>query len=102
MERRAAAAYHLSAMSHKHAKTLERLFAHPIAMNLHWGDVVKLFEAVGATTEFVHGGRQKFTLQGKDHTFHIPHSGVLDSKDEVMQIRHFLEGCGVTPETVKL
>lgn len=84
-------------MSH-HDKTLKALFAHPISANIHWRDVVHLFESLGAEVEVVHGGREKVRLNGQEHTFHIPHGKALDSKDEVMQIRHFLERCGVRGE----
>lgn len=85
-------------MSHKPEKTLKQLFGHPIAMNVKWRDVIHLFESLGAELEATHGGREKVKLNGQEHTFHVPHSKTLDSKDEVMQIRHFLEACGVTPE----
>ncbi len=86
-------------MSHKPQKTLEQLFSHPISMNIHWRDVVHLFESLGAEVHVVHGGREKVRLNGQEHTFHIPHSKSLDSKDEIVQIRHFLESAGVTPES---
>jgi hypothetical protein len=37
-------------------------------------------------------------LNGEEQTFHIPHGKTLDSKDEVMQIRHFLERAGMGPD----
>ena len=85
-------------MSHKPEKTLKQLFAHPIAMNLKWKDVIHLFESLGAELEQTHGGREKIKLNGHEHTFSVPHTKTLDSKDQLMQIRHFLEECGVTPE----
>lgn len=89
-------------MGHKHLTTLEHLFAHPLHMNTKWTDVTHMLEALGAQVEVVHGGRAKVTLKGKEHVFHIPHSRVLDSKDEVMALRHYLEACGVTPATATL
>lgn len=83
---------------HKHLTTLKSIFAHPISMNVHWKDVVHLLESLGAEVEVVHGGREKVKLRGQEHTFHIPHSRVIESKDEIVQIRHFLERCEVTPE----
>lgn len=77
--------------------TLQHLFAHPLHMNTKWKDVVHLFEALGAEVEVVQGGREKVRLNGQEATFHIPHSRILDSKDEVVQIRHFLERCGIDP-----
>ena len=84
-------------MSHKPDRVLKQLFSHPLPMNIRWGDVVHLLESLGAELEAVHGGREKVRLNGKEHTFHIPHSRVVDFKDEVTQIRRFLESSGVTP-----
>lgn len=75
--------------------TLDHLFSHPLNMNTKWKDVLHLLESLGAQVEVVHGGREKVRLNGQEATFHIPHSRVLDSKDEVVQIRHFLERCGI-------
>ncbi|MDX9910306.1 MAG: hypothetical protein RBS39_00600 [Phycisphaerales bacterium] len=82
-------------MSHKPERTLDALFAHPIPMNIHWNDVTHLLTHLGAEVEVVQGGREKVRLNGQERTFHIPHSRVLDSKDEVVALRHFLESCGV-------
>jgi hypothetical protein len=81
-----------------HERTLDQLFAHPIPMNIRWGDVEKLFLALGGTIEPAHGGREKVKLNGKEMTFHVPHGKSIDSKDEVVQIRHFLESCGIRPK----
>lgn len=83
-------------MSHKHDHVLEQLFAHPMSMNIKWREVTSLLESLGGEVEVVHGGREKVRLNGREHTFHIPHSGVLDSKDELTAMRHFLESAGVT------
>jgi hypothetical protein len=82
-------------MSHKHENTLAHIFQHPIAMNVKWNEVVRLFESLGGSVEPAHGGRQTVHLNGKQMTFHVPHGKTIDSKDEMMQVRHFLESCGV-------
>lgn len=84
-------------MSRKPSQVLQQLFSHPIPMNLKWRDVVHLFESLGAEMEVVHGGREKVRLNGQEQTFHIPHGKMIDSRDEVVQIKHFLECAGVTP-----
>lgn len=84
-------------MSHAHERTLAALFSHPIAMNLSWNDVSRLMVHLGAHVEPAHGGREKVTLNGQQMTFHVPHGKTISSKDEVMQIRHFLERCGIQP-----
>lgn len=82
-------------MSHDHQQTLKQVFAHPISMNLKWKEVVHLFEALGGKVDPAHGGRETVHLNGKQTTFHVPHGKAIDSKEEVMQIRHFLESAGV-------
>lgn len=85
-------------MSHSHDHVLAAIFAHPINVNLKWNEIEHLFTALGANLEPAHGGgRVKVKLQGQEMTFHVPHGKTLDSKDEVMQVRHFLERCGHKP-----
>jgi len=84
-------------MGHKDERTLEQLFKHPISMNIRWSDVVHLFRSLGAHMEVVHGGREKVKLNGVEHTFHIPHGKNINNKDEIVEIRHFLERAGVRP-----
>lgn len=84
-------------MSHNAQRTLSEIFSHPINMNIHWKDVVHLFESLGGEVEVVHGGREKVKLNDHEFTFHIPHGKTIGSRDEVMQIRHFLEQAGMGP-----
>lgn len=85
-------------MSHTHQHTLDALFAHPIAMNIKWTEIEHLIASLGGTVEPAHGGREKVKLNGQERTFHVPHGRTLDSKDEVIQLRHFLEAAGVKPK----
>ncbi|MHC5003018.1 MAG: hypothetical protein ACYTJ0_07830 [Planctomycetota bacterium] len=80
-----------------HQRTLAQIFSHPIAMNIRWKDIVHLLESLGATVTVVHG-RQKVVLGDHEATFRIPHGKTLDNKDEVIQLRHFLERAGFAPE----
>jgi hypothetical protein len=86
-------------MSHDHTRTLEHIFAHPINMNMKWNEVEHMFRALGASLESTHGGREKIKLGGQEMTFHVPHGKTISSKEEVMQLRHFLERCGIVPES---
>lgn len=85
-------------MRHKHRNTLEHLFAHPINANIDWKQIVHLFEALEADVEETKHGRLKVKLNDQEASFAIPRSHSLDSKDEIMAIRHFLEAAEVTPE----
>ena len=85
-------------MGHAHHDTLHRVFAHPMDMNIHWRDLVKMFEDLGGTTEETGHGRLKVKLGGHERSFGIPHhSHSLDSRDELVEIRHFLEAAGHKP-----
>jgi hypothetical protein len=85
-------------VSHRHFdRLIEQIFAHPVSMNIHWKDVVRLVESLGGVVEPAHGGREKVKLNGQEWTFHVPHAKSIESKDEVMQLRHLLERAGVKP-----
>ncbi len=85
-------------MSH-HDQTLRQIFAHPVSMNIRWKDVVHLIESLGGRAEPSQGGRERFVLNGQDRVFHVPHSKDIESRDEVLQIRRFLEAAGVRPSS---
>ncbi len=85
-------------MSQKPDAVLKQIFSHPVPMNMKWRDVTHMLEAMGAELEVVHGGREKVRLRGREHTFHIPHGKVVDSKDEILQLRRFLTDVGITPD----
>jgi hypothetical protein len=53
-----------------------------------------LFDALGADTE-EHDGKVKVRLHGQSHTFPRPHNKNVADRDELMQLRHFLEAAGV-------
>jgi hypothetical protein len=85
---------------HKHQETVEKIFTHPIDMNIDWHRVEHLFEHLGAeVTESSHGN-MKVELNGHELAFHRNgKSKQVQSKDEVVELRHFLESVGVTPDS---
>lgn len=83
-------------MSHKHDKTLQKIFAHPIDMNIGWRDIVNLFESLGATVEHSKHGQLKVRLDEREVSFGMPHhEHTLTSRDTLMRIRRFLEAGGI-------
>lgn len=82
-----------------HARTLEQIFSHPTPHNIHWRDVVKMFEALGGTTVETKHDHLKVKFGEREMTFKIPHSGghVLENDHEISQIRKFLRECGLAP-----
>ncbi len=82
-------------MNHHHAKVLQALFAHPVSANIDFKQVVHVLEALGAEVENRSGNRVAVTLAG--HTAAFTHAKHSLPKEEVEQIRKFLETCGIDP-----
>ena len=87
-------------MSHHHEATLQQLFSHPTPHNIHWRDVVHMFEAFGATCEETKKEHLKVKLKGHEMTFHMPHAHghALQDNHEISEIRKFLKLCGLAPQ----
>ncbi|TAL03633.1 MAG: hypothetical protein EPO08_03710 [Rhodospirillaceae bacterium] len=82
-------------MNHKHRKTLHAVFSHPLSGNISIKDVEHVFSELGAEMDHGHGGKLMVKLAGHKVSFN-EHSHSLE-KDEVIQIRKYLETCGVDP-----
>lgn len=82
-------------LSKASATTLDALFRHPIASNLSWLDVTKLFEKIGTINQKAHN-EVTFSVAGEHHAIHKPHNKDL-TKSEVMEFRHMLTKAGWSP-----
>ena len=78
-------------------RTLEALFRHPSPGNLAWSDAWHLLERLG-TTRQEPNGRVVIAVGDHKFVFHPPHTKELTS-EEITQLRKFLEGAGVTPDS---
>lgn len=83
-------------MNHHHRKILHSLFAHPLGANIDFDDVTHVLDHLGAEIDNRSGNKIEVTLKGQKAVFHRNTHGM--PKTEVMQIRKFLEDCGVSPE----
>jgi len=83
-------------MNHKHRKTLHSLFAHPISANIDPRKVETTLGELGAEFDNRHGGRIGVRLKGHFAEFHFGQHSL--SKDQVVQVKKYLEGCGVDPK----
>lgn len=81
-------------MNHRHRKVLHAIFAHPISGNIDFKDVQHVFAQLGAEIENKSGNRIGVTFKG--HTVAFTHAHHAVPKEEVIQIRKFLEQCGIT------
>lgn len=82
-------------MNHRHNRTIQAIFAHPISANISFKDVVHTLETLGAKVENKSGNRVGVTLNGHSAAFVHAHHAL--PKDEVVQIRKFLSTCGIDP-----
>lgn len=88
-------------MQHKHRETIDKIFTHPIDMNIDWHRVEHLFEHLGAEVSESSHGNLKVQLNGHERAFpRSHHAKQVESKDEVVELRHFLEAAGITPDSV--
>jgi hypothetical protein len=83
-------------MNHRHRKLLAQIFAHPISTNLDFSAIRSVLQELGADIENKSGNRIGVSLHG--HTVAFSHANHSLPKDEVVQIRKFLESAGVNPE----
>jgi HicA-like toxin of HicAB toxin-antitoxin system len=60
-------------MTGRHRRTLEAVFADPVAANIAWSDVEALFLAAGATVSAGRGSRMRVSLNGIAAVSHRPH-----------------------------
>ena len=88
-------------MKEKHHRTLQALYAHPIAHNLRLAEVEALLVQLGASVERISDHRLRIQLadgdllmlhgpSGKDHPYLDP--------DAILRLRRWLQDAGITPE----
>lgn len=87
-------------MNHHHRKTLHALFSHPVSANIDFKKVIHLLEEIGAEVDHKSGNR--IGVKMNHHSVALPHAHHSLPKDEVAQVRKFLESCGITPDAYPL
>ena len=80
-------------MNHKHRKVLHSLFSHPLPGNIHLHEVEPVFKEMGAELSHSGHGRLMVNMNGHTATFHGSDHGL--SKDEVHNMKKFIETCGI-------
>ena len=82
-------------LSGDHRKTYQTLFQHPIPHNLQWREVWSMLGAIkDAQAIDDDKGGLKVTRNGQTLTLRRPRGKDLADKQELMQVRHFLERSG--------
>jgi len=84
-----------SNLSGTHQKTYQHIFQHPMPHNLQWRDVWSLLGAIpDAEAVEEANGNLKVSRNGQTLMLHRPRGKDLADKQELMQVRHFLERSG--------
>ena len=83
-------------MNHHQRKVLHAIFAHPVNANLEMKDILNVLNGLGAEIDAKSKSRLGVALNGRTTILHLAGHSLL--KAEVMQIRKFLESCGITAE----
>jgi hypothetical protein len=83
-------------VNHHQRKVLHAIFAHPVNANLDMKDIEAVLNGLGAEIDARTKSRIGVKLHGHETTLHLANHPL--SKAEVMQVRKFLEGCGVSGE----
>jgi hypothetical protein len=82
-------------LSGTHQKIYQRVFQHPMPHNLQWREVWSMLGAIpDANTVEDDKGNLKVTRNGQTLVLRRPRGKDLADKQELMQVRHFLERSG--------
>ena len=83
-------------MNHHQRKILHAIFAHPVNANLEMKDIEAVLNGLGADIQTRTKSRIGVRLNGRETALHLTNHALL--KTEVMQVRKFLEACGVSAD----
>ena len=84
-------------MHKKDNATLEKLFSHPISMNIEWNEVKHMLETMGAEIDMTQQSHVKIKLGDESRSFRTFHK-MLGDKHEIKELQHMLEKAGFAPE----
>ncbi len=83
----------------KHKEKIEKVFEHPTSGNIDFKKLIHALEHYGAKVEITKHNKAKIFLKEEEYVLPVPHDHVL-SKDMVIELRHFLEKVGLTPDNL--
>ncbi len=84
----------------KHKEKIQKVFEHPTSGNIEFKKLIHALEHYGALVEITKHNKAKIFLNEEELVIPVPHDHVL-SKDIVIEVRHFLEKVGLTPDGLK-
>jgi len=82
----------------KHKQKIAKIFEHPISGNIDSKKFLSALEHFGAEVDLTKEHHAKIHLNGQMFSMPLPHQGNTLSKDTIVELRHFLENTGLTPD----
>lgn len=83
-------------MHKKDNTTLEKLFSHPMPMNLEWNEVKHMLEQLGAEVDTTNHSHVKVKIGDESRSFKSFHK-MLGDKHEIKELQGLLENAGFAP-----
>ena len=83
-------------MSHRHQVKIEKLFEHPISVNIDAKRLLSALEHYGAKIEMTKHNKAKIYLRDKEFVLALSHGHDL-SREALIYLRHFLEEVDLVP-----
>ncbi len=84
----------------KFKEKIEKVFQHPTSANIDYKKLLHALEHYGAEVEITKHNKVKIFFKGEEFVMPVPHEHTL-SKDTVIEVRHFLEKVGLTPDKIE-
>ena len=82
----------------KHKAKIAKLFEHPLSSNIDYKKLIHALEHFGAKVEITKNHHAKIFFNDKEYVMPLPHNDTNISKEIVVELRHFLESVGLTPD----
>ena len=82
----------------KHKAKIAKLFEHPLSSNIDYKKLIHALEHFGAKVEITKNHHAKIFFNDKEYVMPLPHNDTNISKEIVIELRHFLESVGLTPD----
>jgi len=87
-------------MGHKHKIKIEKLFEHPVSGNIDNKKLLSALEHYDVKVDLTKQNKAKLFYNNSEFVLTLAHRHNL-SVDSVVDLRHFLEKVGLTPDKLK-
>ncbi len=84
----------------KYKEKIQKVFEHPTSANIDVKKLIKALEHYGVEIEHTKSNKLKMLYKNEEFFMPMPHENTLP-KDLVIELRHFLEKVGLTPDSVQ-